>query len=748
MRVLVVLAPPAEATWRAALESFGVAVTLSPELVRPDRELPYDMVVSSWSPAWRAVLDRAIVPPEFIDCSHALTPDFVAALGDGVHGRWCPDPQVLLRALGPRPRRDVRVPIEGLTLEWAGGGVGYPVLECSSYGFSFFLAANQLDWSVRRYALLRGVRLSRSSRTVLEAQDAEVVQLSAAAGGFRVGCRLVRQDTATPKEVVGPEQIASLLSRSLALRGVKLRSLERTSPVISVQGAAAPAGGDGIAISAVAHPFEPLEVVEGWFSRDALLHRFVTVVLAQEPLTLRLPRRFSVAERRQRTRLAARNLVVALKTPLADEPLFTSANVLDVSVRGLGVDVDEALPWPVGLSCTLDHFEGERAATLPRGLEAVVRSRQPRAPGRVRLGIELVRSPPDASTRLADLLGTLEADIVDGRSCGFEALWKLFRDTALVSDEASQLLAPYMEQVRHTHERLFAAPPSLYLSRVVLKGGEPIAHMSAVRQYRRTWYVFQQAARMSSRHASFAITRAFVTMLEQLGQANLMRMTYAEENKWSRRIYGTFLRRVRDPMRSVVRALDVIQVSLMDRPETVPTGAVRPVSSVEQGQLLDYLIRHEAPLVIESLELDEAGLGLSRLGVEYRDCGLARERRAYAVEVQGRRAAWCLVEDSTVGIDFRGQLSGVMVWHLDPAAVAINTAATRTLLAWLLEERRRSGPPTFPVFHRAVGLLPCAPPELIHPPIRAVDVTVHRDVFPMFVEHMRELGARLFSHER
>lgn len=743
-QVLLVVSSAEQLAWKKALEDAGSVVTVADGPPQRARELPFDVIVSQWSPAWQPVLERATITPEFVDATPQLQGGFVELLSKGFKGRWCPEPSSFVVSFGLRTRHSVRHQATGLQVTWVGATASFDVIECSSSGLSFTLPGDRLDMSVGRHVMLQGLRVMAEHDVVIEPQPAQIVEVSYAPGGFRVGCRLGSQDEAPVVQINEPDQVASLITKATMLRGLRLNSLERDD-VMSTQPAAGLYRQGQVDFGDLSHPFEPLEAIEGRFHFDAKLHRFVTVVTSTKPFHVKLPKRLLAVERRARSRARAVGLRAHVSTAFTFRPDQTGtieADVFDLSSRGASIELNDALPWPVGLHVRIDGFEGQGAGWLPRKVNAVVRSSSRIRPGRTRLGLAYLNLTDEQSASFASHIGRLEGAISDGRSIGFDLLWELFRSVGLVNNEAAKHLEPGLAEVRAAHQKLYAAPPSFYLSRVVQNGAEPVGHISAIQSYERSWYVFQLAARMNSRNASFVMNRAFAATLEQLEPAHMLRFTYAQENKWSDRIYSTFARRVGDPNRVAKRALDVLQSSPTDAIVAAPGTDVIVAKREQWQQLLDIIRQHEEPLASESADFNEPQLGLSAVSKRYAEVGLARSRTPLLVTRGSATTAVALVESSTPGLDFRGQLSAVMVWFCDPSAAEANVAAVRALIAYVREHSEGRGSFNFPIFIRSGGGAAPQLPELRLGCVRAVDLILRREAYRMFIDYMSELEAR------
>lgn len=633
-----------------------------------------------------------------------VTPEMPEAVVDAVsRGRdvcWVPDLEAAiaeLRRLRMARRSDsARHAFDDVRVAYSANARPGRLRNLSNDGMAFEVAEADLE-RLLPGSVLEDVRLFRSDGSCVDGARAVVRYVAALRklGRYVVGCawkpRAVRIDVGTTS-LRDRALVAALVKAGLAAGAVVAPfddDARDGASEISLVG-----GRVDVARATITAPTDATmavhDLVRGRFEYAGRLYRFVTVVVAAAPLTLKIPTVLEETLQRSsaRHRLRADETMSAeVRSPLVDTP--TTKSLVDLSASGCSFVIDgtrELYPIGLRLSVTLRLPDG------PMGCDAEVRTLV-RENGGIRCGIELLDLDEPSRLRLANLVMTLRyPDVDDGAGIGCDELFGFLRDTGFLTPAKEESLAPVVDEVRQGFDALYSLPSSLFKAVVAREGDQLTGHVSGVRAYRHTWMAQHLTARPTV-HVGHLLNLGAAEYFCQNPDFEYFKIYFHADNRWPARVFGGFARQLRDPLQSELRLYRHLalrtDVSLMPTPHGVD---VLEASEGELAAVERYFVQRERGLLIRSDDLTRQSLQLSDLNRRFSELGLYRRRRVLCAMRRNVCLGFAFVELSSPGLNLSEALSAFQIFVTDEGRSSA-AEVRRSLAAAVLPIYRHAGRP-------------------------------------------------------
>jgi hypothetical protein len=661
-----------------------------------------------------------------------------------------------------------RHPMAGLELRCAGAARGFELADLSNDGLSFYVEPDDDLDAFLPGTLLEEIALVRDGRVGLEGVTAMVRHvaveptmpsapgLPAPVPRYRVGCEMRER----PRELGPPRRTtyikdfalaAGLVRAALRGGGVLIEPLEGERPGTFGTRGQVDLAARSFSLTGLAHDLTEHEVVRGQFELGGNIYRFTSSVIARLPLTLRLPATIEVCQDRASGRYrpsVTSPVLVELDSVLQSGS--TKREVRDVSSTGLSLEIDPLIDlFPPGM-----HFNLVRMTIGGETFSCRGRVRNlSRIGGRelgLRCGIELLDLDEPTRVRLADVIMRARyPGLQDGCRVGFEDLWRFFQETAFVYPAKQTALDPLMPEIRGTFEALGRRPTDLFKSVLAADGAKLIGHVSGLRAYRRTW-MSQHLAGLNGRRAGALLNLGQAEYFGQNPDLEYFKIFFRPDNKWPARVFGGFARTVADPRLSDLRTYDYYQLPKGWTPTSSGEGRVEVMEAAgpDLSIVERHFVRTERGVLLRADDLTRDVLGLAELNARYRELGLQRRRRVLLAFRRNTPIAFCLLEQSSPGLNLSELLSAFRIYILDDAgsdALAARAALTRAVMQLMAQAGRPA----------AVGL-GLAPERSAYAALGAVATkqyscwTCHRLLYQRFSDHVdrivKTLAARAKRH--
>lgn len=653
-----------------------------------------------------------------------------------------------------RPRRslDARHELAGLEVRWTGARRSHRLLDIGCYGLSFAVDAEDEIEPLLPGAQLRDVEIVRDGDVVVSGVTAcvrHVAADSAAPLAYRVGCELqtVRSEpTGRATSVTDRALISGLIRGALRSAGVLLQSVDGSPLAVHCTSGQVHSDVGELHLAVPVHDFEQHDIVRGRFELGGTVYRFLGVVTAQQPLTLRLPRSIEACQQRSSSRFripAGRPVFVELRSSLWDQPL--RKDVRDLSGTGLSFDIaPEHELMPLGAELTDVRLSvGDDTIRLRGQVKNLARVGS--SQGLLRCGVAFVAVDDVTRVRMADVVMRARfPEATDGGTVSVDELWQFFLDSHFVYPDKAAALAPMMADVRHTLERLYAQPSRVFKAVVCRKEDKPIGHLSMLRAYQST-FVAQHLAAAPGTLVGAMLNLAAGEYIDQNVDLQFFKAYFRPENKWPQRVFGGFAAKIHDPRLSDFRTFGYVSCPT-DKPILGSTDlAVIEARPHDLRVVERYFVQHEQDLVLRSDDLTRAALTLADLGEQYRSLGLERRRRVLVALRDDVPVGFALAELSSVGLNLSELTSAFRIYVLPECADA--QSVRRGLLRGVLDLYRAAGRPL------AVGLVAqsdLAAFEQLGLPIskRYSSWTCRRELLPRFFEHVNRIFESLDARRR
>lgn len=743
-RVLLIATDPRIASqFRNALPGCDVR-TLADEshLERVVAEQATEVVVGEWSDALIQRLRASRGTVRFVHFATVLSPAILEAIADGnelFHVDRIEALQTTVLGLARRPRRASRQHVAGVRVTFTGAPGPFSVIDVSLEGFSFeVLGAGDLS-GLQPGARLDDLLLRRGDEIVIEGISAQVRRIEVRDGKYRIGCEIrpaERDRGDGPLRLIHDRaQCAGLLLSALRSSALVLTDPTSGEQIRCTDGLVDPLKGD-VTLPGVEHPFQIFDVTEGQFELSGGGYRFQAAVCSDGPLRIKVPAVIEETRRRStmRWRPLGTPLSISLSSSLSGAPL--KQTVHDLSATGLSFYADRHDLLPLGLRfARIELRLGDCVLMLSGQVRHLLRTA-----GGLRCGIRFDEMNQASRCLLQDALvrGNVPG-LENGRTVDFDELWQFFRDTKFLNGAKEALLAPMMEEVRHAHGALAAAPTAIASSVAVRQHLRVVAHSAGLRAYRSTW-MFHHLAALEGKRCGPLVSLGAVEWLMQSAEHEHFRLWFYVDAPFPDRMFGGYARKVPDPDQSCLRYFSHFQLPVTRRFGAAGDLEVSEASDAELAVVERYFIANERPLIVRAEDLLASGLRLEEVERSYREAGVARRRRVLLARRSGVPVGFALAEISSPGLNLSEALSSFRLFVL-PAGEARKQSVRRALLDAALATYAESG--------RPMARCLIDPPEA--PDFVALGIeldagqsacwTSHRSQLRPFADHMRRLFA-------
>jgi hypothetical protein len=632
----------------------------------------------------------------------ALAPDLpeavVDAAGRGIDARWVPDLRALVGELGglrvARRGDGTRHRFEDVRVQWSADAGAGRVRDLSNVGIAFEVANVDLE-RLLPGSVLEDLRLVRHGKICLGGARAIVRHVAPLpqAGRYVVGCAW------KPRAAAADGRAKPVRDRALCAALVKA-GLAAGVVVTLVDDDARDGAGEfqlvggrvdaarGTLTAVCEATFAQHDLVRGHFELAGSLYRFTTVVVAEQPLVLKLPTVLAETQQRASARhrlTVEQSLAVTLRSPLGETTVDKA--VVDLSANGFSILLDGARDlYPIGLSL-------EVTLALPDGpltSAAIVRTLV-RHETRLRAGIELVDADATARMRLANHVMRLRYPTVDdGSDVGVGELMTFFRATGFLYPAKEALLEPVMAEVQETFARSYAQPSDVFKAVVARENGTLIGHVSGIRAYRHTWMPTHLAA-LPTKHVGHLLNLGAADYFLQTTDFEYFKIYFHADSKWPARIFGGFARMQTDPTLSDLRGFRHVMLPTDEAPLPAPVGIdVLEAASDDLATVERYFVTRTSPLVMRADDLTRQTLQLSELNKSFGEIGLYRRRRVLMAMRRNRCLGFALVEMSSAGLNLSEALSAFQIFITDDGQ-SEDEGVRRALLNGIMPIYRNAG---------------------------------------------------------
>jgi hypothetical protein len=378
-------------------------------------------------------------------------------------------------------------------------------------------------------------------------------------------------------------------------------------------------------------------------------------------LVLRLPRviRTRRARLAHRLRPAQGNPVeIEIRSPF--EGTSFKAPALDINSSGISFAVDSRRSvLPVGT--TLDPLllvfpDGRRISLRGRVRSLAPLPNTADEPSRLRCGVEFESLPDSARSFLADdVVRSARPSLANSHGLDFAKLWSFLSDSGFLYPEKLDELGPALPQIEQTFTRLLDGEPNHLLKTIVCqRDGELLGHISTLRLYRRTWLIQHLASRrqVEALFAAEVLNLGLIEYLEQIPQLEWCRVFFRPNNRWPARVFGTFARRLNEPLLSDLREYSYYVGATAGTPHRVDRSLrLVPAQRQHLEEVQRFFLATGRVIALQADDLSLERLLLDEVDGLYGESGLQRKREIIVAERGSALLGFALLEISSAGLN-------------------------------------------------------------------------------------------------
>jgi hypothetical protein len=591
------------------------------------------------------------------------------------------------------PRHSVRLALPGLKvsfpLEEETGC--FPLIDISNEGCAFVVRAGVAAGRLLPGSSLPSFRIQREDAAVLVVPGAVVRSLQvlprdpANPGdelSYKVGVQYVHPVPATgaghEQKIEDPMRVRALIDEALGLGAVHLGLLD--DPMIPVPAESLRFHDAKRLVARVALPpnVEVGDLAQATFELHDTSYKFTVAIMGVSEgqgvrgFYLKAPRMLVATRRRRSARFRpTREQLIGVDVESPFGGVLDSRPVVNLTTLGLAFQLGRHEVVPVGTilpRVRLRFPDGTELTTRAR-----VRSLSFHGAG-LKCGVEFDTVSPTERARLADAIvhaGQPEVVGVTGRS--FQDVWDLFVRSGFLYPEKRKSLDE--AAVERTLNTLQAAPNGLFKGSLFARDGQPYAHISAVRAYRKAWIIHHLAATAPGRQrVSLArlLNLAIIEYLEQQPDIEWIRVYYRPENPWPAKTLGSFAKRVSDSSLSSHRILHYVRGATRGQivPADKPGLRIRAAEVADLQEVEAYFVSRRDNIALKAEDLCAPHLLMSGIAQQYEALGLERRREILIAERHGTINGFALLEISSPGLNLSELTSSFRVFLRRPDSEA------------------------------------------------------------------------------
>ena len=390
--------------------------------------------------------------------------------------------------------------------------------------------------------------------------------------------------------------------------------------------------------------------------------------------------RFTPRIHRSRRSVLTPSPDIRFEHPVTGSPVTLKA--LDISGSGLSVEDDAKntllLPGLILPSMTVS-FSGSYSFQCRAQVLYCREDSEKSVKPLVRCGIAFLDVAPDDHVKLLSLLHNAEnrniylCDRID-----VDKLWEFFFDTGFIYPRKYVYLRGEAEQIKKTYQALYCRQTGISRHFTWQNRGGIMAHLSMLRFYENTWLIQHLAAR-TSHHIG-----AGIEMLKQVSEFAMdshrlasARMRYLlcyfrPHMRFPNHFFGKIARNVENPRACSVDQVAYVSFRCRRQLSSLPDPwRLEKPGSGDLDQLEDFYKNASGGIMLEALDLICRNDLSDRqnLASRYREHGLKRERRVYALKKNGHTKAVIMVNISDSALNLSDLTNCVSLFLLEQDAI-------------------------------------------------------------------------------
>lgn len=391
--------------------------------------------------------------------------------------------------------------------------------------------------------------------------------------------------------------------------------------------------------------------------------------------------RFSPRAHRSRRSLLTPSPDIRFDHPVTGCPV--SLKAIDISGSGLSVEDDAEntllLPGLILPSMTVS-FSG--SYSFQCRAQVLYCREDPQNCGKpvIRCGIAFLDVGPDDHVKLLSILHNAEnrniylCDRVD-----VDKLWEFFFDTGFIYPRKYAYLRDDAENIKKTYHALYCRQTGISRHFTWQKRGGIMAHLSMLRFYENTWLIQHLAAR-TSHHIGAGIEMLrqiseFAMDSHRLASARMRYLLcyYRPQSRFPNHFFGKIASHVKNPRACSVDRVAYVSFRCRRQLTSLPDPwRLEKPDARDLEQLEDFYTNASGGIMLETLDLICRNDMSDRqdLASRYREHGLKRERRVYALKKNGHAKAIIMANISDAALNLSDLTNCVSLFILEQEALS------------------------------------------------------------------------------
>ena len=228
-------------------------------------------------------------------------------------------------------------------------------------------------------------------------------------------------------------------------------------------------------------------------------------------------------------------------------------------------------------------------------------------------------------------------------------------------------LAPLIPQIERTFTNLLETQQNQLLKTIVCRrDDELLGHISTLHLYRKTWLIQHLASRrqVEALFAAEVLNLGLIEYLEQIPQLEWCRVYFRPNNRWPARVFGTFARRLNEPLLSDLRQYSYCAGSTEPSVAPVLHGLhLMPAEQHHLEEIQSHFLARGRLIALQADDLSLDRLALNELNSLYGASGLERRREIIVAERGSSFEGFALLEISSHGLNL-SELTNHFTVHL------------------------------------------------------------------------------------
>jgi hypothetical protein len=308
----------------------------------------------------------------------------------------------------------------------------------------------------------------------------------------------------------------------------------------------------------------------------------------------------------------------------------------------------------------------------------------------IRSGLAIIEMPVKDHIKLLSLLH--QANDAKAYLCNkvdMNALWDFFFETGFIYPQKYEFIKSNKEKIKATFEIVYHPNPNIASHFIYQDNGRIKAHMAMIRFYDAAWLIHHHAAVSSANHrGGLMVLNQVSRFINDSHRLNSMKMDYIfcyyrPDNKFPNHVFGGTTRNIQNPSICSVDNFAYFHFRSTHSGYAAKLPRYWQLAPVTDEDLIDletFYVNRSGGLMLRSLQLTPEQLDIDELASAYREIGLKRDRKIFALNHRGKMCALVMVNVADIGLNMSDLTNSVQIFVVNDQYITHEIIHTTILI--------------------------------------------------------------------